>query len=59
MRQTEMAVNVAEQPSARKWVRLINFVADFCEVSSATDQFAGDVISARTRARVLELTGIG
>jgi len=58
VRQMEVAVNMAQQARTRQRVRLINFVADFGEVSAAPDQFARDMVSTGTRARILKRAGV-
>src|SRR5207245_6502761 len=59
MSEMEMAVEMPEQPRAGERVRLIDFIADFGEVCAAADEFAGNVISGRARAGILERAGIG
>src|SRR5690349_4185219 len=49
-----MAIDMFQQTGARERVGLIDFIANFREVCAAPDQFSGDVISAGTRARILE-----
>ena len=59
MSEMEMAVDVPEQSRTGERIGLIDFIADFGEVSAAADEFAGNVISGRARAGILERAGIG
>jgi len=59
VRETKVAVNVAQQAHTGERVGLINFIADFCQVSSAADKFTSNMIRARARVRILERTGVG
>ena len=59
VRQSELAVDVAEQFDAREWETLVDLLADATKVGASIYQFCGRLQCVGCCARVLEAAGVG